>query len=53
MPPANLAAEMLTVEDYRATPEGTRYQLVEGELIMSPAPNTDHQRIVRNLSQLL
>ena len=53
MSPANLAAEMLTVEDYRATPEGSRYQLVEGELIMSPAPNTDHQRIVRKLSQLL
>lgn len=53
MPPANLAAEMLTVEDYRATPEGSRYQLVGGELIMSPAPNTDHQRIVRKLSQLL
>jgi hypothetical protein len=27
------AAEMLTVEDYRAAPKGTRDQLVEGELI--------------------
>ncbi len=32
MPPANLAAELLTVEDYRGTPEGKRYQLIEGEL---------------------
>jgi len=51
MPPANLAAELLTVEDYRATPEGTHYQLVAGDLIMAPAPNLHHQRIVRNLSQ--
>lgn len=51
MPPANLAAELLTVEDYRATPEGTHYQLVAGDLIMAPAPNLHHQRIVRNPSQ--
>jgi Uma2 family endonuclease len=53
MPSATTTTELLTVEDYRATPEGTRHQLVEGELIMAPAPNTTHQRIVRNLSQLL
>jgi Uma2 family endonuclease len=54
MPQVPGAAELLTVEDYRATPEGSRYQLVEGDLILtSPAPNLFHQRIVRNLSQLL
>lgn len=53
MPPANLAAELLTVADYRATPEGTRYQLIEGELIMSPAPNRYHQEIAWNLSQII
>ena len=53
MLPANPTAELLTVEDYRATPEGTRYQLIEGNLIKAPAPNTNHRRIVRNLSQLL
>jgi len=53
MPSANLAAEMLTVEDYRATPEGTRYQLIEGELIMSPGPNRDHQDLVLNLVDIL
>lgn len=48
------AAGSHTVEDYRATPEGSRYQLVEGDLIhMSPAPNLFHQGIVWNLSQLL
>jgi len=50
MPPANLAAELLTVEDYRATPEGTRYQLIEGELYaMSPSPKYTHQLIIWNL----
>ena len=50
MPPVTAAAEMLTVEDYRATPEGTRYQLVEGELIlMAPAPNLYHQDIAGRL----
>lgn len=41
--------DLATVEDYRATPEGTRYQLIEGELIMSPSPNRFHQQIVWNL----
>lgn len=53
MPPAHIAVELLTVEDYRATPEGTRYQLIEGDLIMSPAPNRYHQDIVLNLIELL
>ena len=54
MPRANLAAEMLTVEDYRATPEGTRYQLVEGELYLtSPSPRYTHQAIVWNLVGIL
>jgi Uma2 family endonuclease len=52
MPPVPVDAELLTVEDYRAMPEGSRYQLVEGDLIMSPSPNRFHQRIVWNLSQL-
>ena len=51
MPPVPITAELLTVEDYRATPDELRYQLVEGDLIlMSPAPNVFHQRIVWNLS---
>jgi Uma2 family endonuclease len=52
--PANTAAEMLTVEDYRATPEGTRYQLVEGDLyLMAPALNLFHQDIAMNLGEIL
>ena len=44
----------LTVEDYKVLPEtGPRYQLVEGELRMAPAPNRYHQRIVLNIAFLL
>jgi Uma2 family endonuclease len=40
----------LTVEDYRQLPEtGPRYQLIEGDLFMAPAPNRFHQDIVCNL----
>jgi Uma2 family endonuclease len=54
MPPAAIETELLTVEDYRATPEGARYQLVEGELyVMSPAPNRFHQDIVLNVAEIL
>jgi Uma2 family endonuclease len=43
-------APPLTVEDYRSLPEaGPRYQLIEGDLYMAPAPNRFHQEISRNL----
>jgi Uma2 family endonuclease len=45
---------MLTADDYRSMPEtGPRYQLIDGDLIMSPAPNRYHQDITRNLEFLL
>ena len=34
-----------TYEDYAKTPEGERYELIDGELIMAAAPNMAHQRI--------
>ncbi len=46
--------ELLTVEDYMALPaDGKRYELLEGELVVVPSPNTAHQRIVGNLYLLL
>ena len=43
-----------TADDYRTLPEtGPRYQLVDGDLILTPAPHTRHQRICRNLEVLL
>jgi Uma2 family endonuclease len=49
-----VAMEPLTVEDYRLLPEsGPRYQLIEGDLYMAPAPNRYHQEISGNLFLVL
>jgi Uma2 family endonuclease len=51
---AGVASLPLTKEDYRMLPEsGPRYQLIEGELYMSPAPNRYHQVISRNIEFML
>jgi hypothetical protein len=48
------AAPPLSVEDYKVLPEsGPRYQLIEGDLHMAPAPNRYHQHISRNLEFLI
>ncbi|MEJ7619506.1 MAG: Uma2 family endonuclease [Aquificaceae bacterium] len=41
--------EKKTVADYEALPEGSPYQLIEGELVMSPAPGFEHFRSQRNI----
>ena len=38
-----------TYEDYLKTPDDKRYELIEGELLMTPSPVTKHQRISREL----
>lgn len=44
----------LTAKDLAELPDdGTRYELIWGELYMSPAPNTDHQRAVAQLHLFL
>src|SRR5258707_14090299 len=44
----------LTYEDYAALPDdGKRYELHEGELSVTPAPGTRHQRILLNLTLVL
>lgn len=42
-----------TYEDYLKTPEDKRYELIEGELFMTPSPITNHQRISRKIEFLL
>jgi Uma2 family endonuclease len=37
------------IKDYKSLPEGAPYQLIEGELIMTPAPNPFHQMISANI----
>jgi Uma2 family endonuclease len=47
-------APPLTVAEYKNLPEtGPRYQLIEGDLYMAPAPNRFHQDISRNLVIIL
>jgi Uma2 family endonuclease len=53
-PATSVPIPLLTVEHYRELPEnGPRYQLIEGELFMAPAPNRYHQDISRNLEYIL
>ena len=40
----------LTYEDYRTTPDDKRYELLDGELILAPAPRTTHQRTLLALA---
>ena len=42
-----------TVDDYMSTPEGTRYQLLDGEMILAPSPTGRHQKILLELSIVL
>jgi len=43
-----------TVHDYLSLADGgPRYELIQGELRMAPAPNTRHQRISRELELLI
>lgn len=45
---------IFTYEDLKAIPEnGKQYQILEGDLIVSPSPKTLHQIIVLNLSAIL
>ena len=44
----------LTYADYLQLPDdGQRYEIIEGELYVSPAPNTKHQRVSNRLSFVL
>lgn len=42
-----------TIDDFMALPEGIRAELIDGELFMSPAPKSLHQRVVGRLFHLL
>jgi len=39
----------LTYDESRQLPDGKRYELIRGELHVSPSPNTKHQRTHANL----
>lgn len=52
MPPSRMVERpaKLTYDDYLQLPDdGIRYEILDGELEMTPAPTTTHQRVSRNL----
>ena len=42
-----------TYEDYLLLPEDRRYEIIDGDLFMTPSPTTYHQRILRQLERAL
>src|SRR3989304_1495548 len=42
-----------TYEDYLKISDDKRYELIDGELIMTPSPITRHQRISRKIEFML
>lgn len=52
--PAVSEALKFTYSDYLLLPDnGKRYEILEGELLMSPSPNTKHQIVLLNLAAVL
>jgi len=47
-------AKPVTYDDYLSLPDdGKKYEIIDGELIMSPSPGTDHQKISIRLAHIL
>lgn len=51
--PLTAEKKVYTYRDYEKLPEGAPYQLIKGELIMSPSPVPYHQRISKRLEYLI
>jgi Uma2 family endonuclease len=51
--PTESAAKLMTVEEWLLydVPEGLHAELVDGELVMNPLANWDHQQVVRRLTR--
>ena len=50
MATATQGAVRLTYTDYCATPDDERYELLDGNLMMVPAPNMKHQKVLLTLT---
>src|ERR1041384_7376490 len=45
---------LLTIDDLDSLPDdGNRYEIIEGELFVSRAPNLKHQRVSMNITRLV
>ncbi len=50
----DVLTKLVTYDDYRELPDdGNQYQIIGGELFMTAAPFTRHQRTVRNIFRVL
>lgn len=47
------AAVRFTYADYKNLPEESHYEILDGELIMSPSPTQEHQRVLFRLARIL
>ncbi|MFN3532397.1 MAG: Uma2 family endonuclease [Candidatus Brocadia sp.] len=45
MTPITIEKKKYTYEDYLKTPEDKRYELINGELLLTPSPIPNHQRV--------
>ncbi len=52
-PMAGSATVRFTYQDYLNLPEDRRYELIDGDLLLSPSPTERHQRALLNLAVLL
>lgn len=43
----------LTYKDYLLLPEDKRYEIINGELFMTPSPRTIHQRLILRLARII
>jgi len=53
MAPIVVEKKRCTYEDYLKTPEDKRYELINGELLMTPSPIPNHQRVSGKLEFIL
>ncbi|MGB9782274.1 MAG: Uma2 family endonuclease [Moorellaceae bacterium] len=47
------APKLYTYDDYLKIDDGHRYELIEGELVLTPSPGTLHQFVVGNIFKIL
>ena len=50
---ANINTAILTYEDYLNAPDDERYELLDGELVMTAAPNLAHQKVLFRVARLV
>ena len=53
MVPIVVEKKKYTYEDYLKTPKDKRYELIDGELLMTPSPTPYHQKVSRKLEFIL